>query len=63
MSHNRIGLHGLLQGGIALLNLTIICDPIVYKMWDPRRLTTLWASRPDTGIVLLNLTAICEQTV
>jgi hypothetical protein len=25
-------------------NLTAICEPILYKMWDPRRLTTLWAS-------------------
>jgi hypothetical protein len=25
-------------------NLTAICEPIVWKMWDPRRLTTLWAS-------------------
>jgi hypothetical protein len=25
-------------------NLTAICEPIVYKMWEPRRLTTLWAS-------------------
>jgi hypothetical protein len=24
-------------------NLTTICEPIVYKMWGPRRLTTLWA--------------------
>jgi hypothetical protein len=24
-------------------DLTAICEPIVYKMWDPRRLTTLWA--------------------
>jgi hypothetical protein len=24
-------------------NLTTICEPIVYKMWEPRRLTTLWA--------------------
>jgi hypothetical protein len=23
--------------------LTAICEPIVYKMWEPRRLTTLWA--------------------
>jgi hypothetical protein len=23
--------------------LTAICGPIVYKMWEPRRLTTLWA--------------------
>jgi hypothetical protein len=25
-------------------NLTAICEPINYKMWEPRRLTTLWAS-------------------
>jgi hypothetical protein len=25
-------------------NLIAICEPIVYKMWKPRRLTTLWAS-------------------
>jgi hypothetical protein len=25
-------------------NLTAICEPIDYKMWKPRRLTTLWAS-------------------
>jgi hypothetical protein len=25
-------------------NLTVICEPIVYKMWEPRRFTTLWAS-------------------
>jgi hypothetical protein len=25
-------------------NLTAICEPIVYKMWDPEHLTTLWAS-------------------
>jgi hypothetical protein len=25
-------------------NLTAICDPIVWKMWEPQRLTTLWAS-------------------
>jgi hypothetical protein len=24
-------------------NLTAICELIVYKMWEPRRLTTLWA--------------------
>jgi hypothetical protein len=23
-------------------NLTAICEPIVYKMWEPRRLTSLW---------------------
>jgi hypothetical protein len=27
-------------------NLTVICEPIVQKMWDTRRLTTLRASRP-----------------
>jgi hypothetical protein len=25
-------------------NLTAICEAIVYKMWEPRRLATLWAS-------------------
>jgi hypothetical protein len=25
-------------------NLTAICEPIVWQMWDTRRLTTLWAS-------------------
>jgi hypothetical protein len=25
-------------------NLTAICEPAVWKMWEPRRLTTLWAS-------------------
>jgi hypothetical protein len=25
-------------------NLTAICKTIVYKMWEPRRLATLWAS-------------------
>jgi hypothetical protein len=25
-------------------NLTAICEPIVQKMWEPRHLTTLWAS-------------------
>jgi hypothetical protein len=24
--------------------ITAICEPTVYKMWKPRRLTTLWAS-------------------
>jgi hypothetical protein len=26
-------------------NLTAICEPLVYKMWQPRYLTTLWASK------------------
>jgi hypothetical protein len=25
-------------------NLTGICEPIVYNMWEPRRITILWAS-------------------
>jgi hypothetical protein len=25
------------------VNLTAICEPIFSKMWDPRRLTNLWA--------------------
>jgi hypothetical protein len=25
-------------------NLTAICEPIFYTMWEPWRLTTLWAS-------------------
>jgi hypothetical protein len=25
-------------------NLTAICEPIVYKMWEPQCLTTTWAS-------------------
>jgi hypothetical protein len=25
-------------------NLTAICEQIVYRMWEPPRLTTLWAS-------------------
>jgi hypothetical protein len=24
-------------------NLTAICEPTVWKMWEPRRLTTPWA--------------------
>jgi hypothetical protein len=24
-------------------NLTVICEPIVLKMWEPRLLTPLWA--------------------
>jgi hypothetical protein len=33
-------------------NFTAICEPIVKEMWEPRPLTTLWASRPVTGIAL-----------
>jgi hypothetical protein len=27
-------------------DLTAICEPIAWKMWEPRRLTTLWAFTP-----------------
>jgi hypothetical protein len=25
-------------------NLTAICEPIIYKMWEPQHLTALWVS-------------------
>jgi hypothetical protein len=33
-------------------NFTAICEPTVYKMWEPRRLTTYVPTRPVTGISL-----------
>jgi hypothetical protein len=27
-----------------MADLSDICEPIIQKMWEPRRLTTLWAS-------------------
>jgi hypothetical protein len=30
-------------------NLTAICEPIVYTMWDPQHLTALWASKACYG--------------
>jgi hypothetical protein len=30
-------------------NLTAICEPIVQKMWEPRRLPTLWAFTLASG--------------
>jgi hypothetical protein len=40
-------------------NLTAICELIVQKMWDPWRLTTLWAStvlyRDSFTFTLLNV--------
>jgi hypothetical protein len=30
-------------------NFTAICEPIVWKMWEPRRLTTVWASTACYG--------------
>jgi hypothetical protein len=26
-------------------NLTAICEPIIWKMWEPLRLKNLWASK------------------
>jgi hypothetical protein len=43
-------------------NLTAICEPIVWKMWEPRRLTALWASavcyRDSFTLLLLYLRII-----
>jgi hypothetical protein len=48
-------------------NLTVICEPIVYKMWELWRLTTLWAFTACYRDSLVgkadNLTAICEPIV
>jgi hypothetical protein len=30
-------------------NITAICEPIVWKMWEPQRLKTLWASMACYG--------------
>jgi hypothetical protein len=44
-------------------NLTAICEPIVYKMWEPRRLTPYGFSRPVTEIALpLPFTAWVDTT-
>jgi hypothetical protein len=42
-------------------NLIAIYEPTVYKMWEPGRLTTLWASTawPVTKTVLLYLLWSC----
>jgi hypothetical protein len=45
-------------------NLTAICEPIVKKMWEPRRLTTLRASTAcysDSFTFIFYL--ICEITI
>jgi hypothetical protein len=43
-----------LSGGIGLptrkADLTAICEPIVQKIWEPRRLTTLWAFTACYGV-------------
>jgi hypothetical protein len=38
-------------------NLTAICESIAYKIWEPRRLTTQWASTAcyrDSFFILQN---------
>jgi hypothetical protein len=34
-------------------NLTATCEPNVYRMWEPRRLTTYGPPWPITGLTLL----------
>jgi hypothetical protein len=45
-------------------NHTAICEPIFYKMWEPRRLTTLWASTDcyrDSFTFHSTYTYLCRQ--
>jgi hypothetical protein len=47
-------------------NFTAICEPIVYKMWEPRRLTTLWTSTAcyrDSFTFFFSLTAFHSSIV
>jgi hypothetical protein len=37
-------------------SLTAIYEPIVYKMWEPQHLTTLWAYVAGTALLYLLLT-------
>jgi hypothetical protein len=45
----EMSMRNLTGGGVRLGrnadNLTAIYEPIVQKMWEPRRFTTLWASK------------------
>jgi hypothetical protein len=41
---SAIYLHGVNGRPARKDNLTAICEAIVLKMWDPRRLTALWSS-------------------
>jgi hypothetical protein len=47
-------------------DLTAICEPVLKKMWEPRRLTTLWTSRAcyrDSFILFFSyLYAVCQLT-
>jgi hypothetical protein len=49
-------------------NLNANCEPIVYKIWEPRRLTSLWASTAYCQVIFyycsvstphLNVEATC----
>jgi hypothetical protein len=45
-------------------DLTAICEPIFYKMWEPRRLTTLWdtmACYRDSFIFYMHFLAACSE--
>jgi hypothetical protein len=44
-------------------NLTAICELSVWKMWEPRRLITLWASTAFTGIACAGLEVITIMTM
>jgi hypothetical protein len=54
-TRNLPGGGGGVKGGRAARKsdkLTYICEVIVYKMWEPRRITTLWPQWSVTGIIL-----------
>jgi hypothetical protein len=40
-------------------DLTAICEPISYQVWEPRRLTTLWA---PTACYRDNFTSLLHNT-
>jgi hypothetical protein len=40
------------------VNLTVVCEPIVKKMWKHQRLKTVWTPGPFTGLSLSNLFTI-----
>jgi hypothetical protein len=42
-------------------NLTVNCEPVFYKMWEPRRLTTLWASTACYEDSFTFLVALCDR--
>jgi hypothetical protein len=45
-------------------NLTAVCEPIAYKMWEPRRLMNLWASTSCcSDSFTINLQRICACSV